>query len=154
MNKLFRILPITLVLFSISVIAQAQNAWIGDYTFEEDGGKNAGGSAIFISHELKVFEGDGGALVARLQSNGYQTSSDLVCTTKLAGEKLVIYFESYGEDNMFEPYKPGDLLFTLERKIEKGKAVVLTHWGKFTPSIPRNSKSGKVYFQRAATGQN
>jgi hypothetical protein len=33
----------------------------------------------------------------------------------------MIYFQSYGEDNMFEPYNPGDLLFTLERKAGKAK---------------------------------
>ena len=147
MIKLFRILLIALVLLSVSSIALGQNAWIGDYTFDEDGGKNAGGATIFISHELRVFESDG-ALKAMLQSKGYQTSVDVVGTGKVAGDKLVIYFESYGEDNMFETYSPGDLLFTLERKTEKGKAVVLTHWGKFTASIPRYSKSGKVYFQK------
>ena len=40
------------------------------------------------------------------------------------------------------------VLLTLERKTEKGKTVLLTHWGKFTPVIPRNEKSGKVYFER------
>jgi hypothetical protein len=50
---------------------------------------------------------------------------------------------------MFEPYKPGDLLLTLERKEEKGKSTVLTYWGKFAPAIPGNQKSGKVYFERS-----
>ncbi|MEP6704288.1 MAG: DUF5991 domain-containing protein, partial [Acidobacteriota bacterium] len=75
----------------------------------------------------------------------------LVCSTKLEGAKLLIYFQSYGEDNMFEPYKEGDLLLTLERKPEKGKNVVLTNWGKFTPAIPRNAKSGKVYFEKVTS---
>lgn len=150
MIKLSRILPIALVLFSVSAVALGQQAWIGDYIFDEDGGKNAGGTTIFISHELKIFESDG-ALKVMLQSNGYQTSIDIVGSAKLSGEKLMIHFESYGESNMFEPYKPGDLLLTLERKTEKGRSIVLTHWGRFTPIIPRNSRSGKVYFQRAAT---
>ena len=136
-------------LLSLSIHASAQNDWKGTYSFDENGGKNAGGTTIFISHELSVFDGDAG-LAARLQSNGYQTSSDLICTAKVEGSKLLIYFQSYGEDNMFELYKPGDLLFTLERKLEKGKPIVLTYWGKFTPAIPGNQKSGKVYFQRSA----
>jgi hypothetical protein len=147
MMKLFRILPIAVVVFSVSAIALGQEDWVGLYTFDEDGGKNAGGSAIFISHELNIFA-DAGKLVATLQSNGYQTSTDLICSAKAEGPKLMLYFQSYGENNMFEPYKPGDHLLTLERKTEKGKNVVVTQWVKFTPAIPNYQKPGKVYFSK------
>lgn len=140
---------IVLGLLVFSMHANAQNDWKGLYSFDENGGKNAGGTTIFISHELNIFDG-GDGLAATLQSNGYQTSSDLICSVKTAGPKLMIYFESYGENNMFEPYKPGDLLLTLERRAEKGKPVILTYWGKFTPAIPKNEKTGKIYFQRSA----
>jgi hypothetical protein len=136
---------IGLLVFSLH--ANAQNDWKGTYSFDENGGKNAGGVVIFISHELSIFDGDDG-LAARLQSNGYQTSADLICSVKIEGAKLLVFFQSYGEDNMFEPYKPGDLLFTLERKDEKGKTAVVTYWGKFTPAIPKYTKSGKVYFEK------
>ena len=137
-------------LLVLSIHANAQNDWKGTYLFEEDGGKNAGGSAIFITHELSIFDsGDG--LAATFRSNGYQTSTDLICSVKMQGAKVMIHFESYGEDNMFEPYKAGDLLLTLERKTEKVKTTILTHWGKFTPAIPKNAKTGKVYFERTAT---
>ena len=144
----FALIAVSLLVFSIH--ASAQNDWKGTYLFEEDGGKNAGGSAIFISHELSIFD-NGDGLAAAFRSNGYQTSTDLICSVKIHGPKIMIHFESYGEDNMFEPYKAGDLLLTLERKIEKGKTTILTHWGKFTPAIPKNAKSGKVYFERTAT---
>ena len=140
---------ILLGLLFFSLHAQAQGDWIGSYLFEEDGGKNAGGSAVFITHELNVFDG-GDGLAATLESNGYQTSTNLICMARTAGAKLMVYFQSYGEDNMFEPYAAGDLLFTLERKVEKGKTITLTHWGKFTPAIPKNAKTGKVYFERTA----
>jgi hypothetical protein len=39
---------------------------------------------------------------------------------------------------------------TLERKTVKGKPVILTYWGKFTPAIEKNGKSGNVYFEKAA----
>ena len=143
----FVFVVIGLLLFSMPISAQTD--WIGSYSFSENGGKNAGGTAIFIEHELEVFDG-GDGIVARLRSNGYQTSTDLICSVKADGPRLTISFQSYGEDNMFEPYKPGDLLLTLERKTEKGKGMILTHWGKFTPAIPRNSKSGKVYFEKSA----
>lgn len=142
-----RILQIVVVLISTATAISAQSNWNGNYTFDENGGKNASGIAILISHELSVFDDGDGALAARLESNGFQTSEDLVCSAKVVGSKLFIYFQSYGENNMFEPYKVGDLLFTLERKTEK---LILTHWGKYTASIPRNEKSGKVYFERTA----
>ena len=147
MTKIIRILHIGAVVLAVSIVAGAQADWKGSYYFGENGGKNAGGIAMLISHELEIFDsGDG--LAARLESNGYQTSADLVCTAKMQGTKLLIYFASYGENNMFEPYTAGDLLMTLERKTEKGKPVIITHWGKFTPAISKNEKSGKVYFEK------
>lgn len=131
--------------FMLAPVSLAQSDWVGTYTFDEDGGKNAGGTVIFIAHELVVMETDDG-LRATLQSNGYQTSKDLICTAKVKGSKLEIYFESYGENNIFETYSPGDLLLTLEKKTLKGKTELLTWWGKFTPVVPEKPKSGKVFF--------
>lgn len=141
--KTTRIVQIVAALFFMTVVVGAQTDWKGSYAFHENGGRTAGGTAILISHELSIFDG-GDGLAASIESNGYQTSTDLVCTAKVEGAKLMIYFQNYGENNMFEPYQPGDLLLTLERK---GKSIV-THWGKFTPAIEKNGKSGKVYFQK------
>jgi hypothetical protein len=142
-----RIILVLLVALSFCGSAIAQSTWVGSYEFDEDGGKTAGGSQIFIVHQLDILESDDG-LIAMIESNGYQTSVDLVGTTKLEGNKLLIYFQSYGENNMFEPYKPGDLLFTLERKVNKEKTEILTTWDKFQPAVPKNEKSGKVYFRK------
>jgi len=143
-SKIFvSILFITLLTFA----ANAQKEWLGSYIFDEDGGKTAGGTAIFVSHQIDVVETDDG-LVATIQSNGYQTSKDLTCTTKIQGGKLLLYFQNYGENNVFEPYEEGDLLLTLERKSVKGKTEILTFWGKFTPIVPKNEKTGKVYFRK------
>lgn len=124
--------------------ANAQNsAWTGIYEFSEDGGKTAGGTPIQIFHLIDVRESADG-LMAAVKSNGFQTSADLICTTKTENNKLLIYFAGYGEDNIFENFKEGDLLLTLEQKDGK----ILTHWGKFQPSIEKNNKSGKVYFRK------
>lgn len=128
--------------------AFAQAEWAGVYSFDEDGGKNAGGTAIFIVHELIVMETDDG-LRATLKSNGYQTSRDLNCTAKVRRNKLDIYFDSYGDDNVFEPYSRGDLMLTLEKKATGGRTEILTWWGKFTPIIPDKPKTGKVFFSRS-----
>ena len=140
---------VSLVLaFVISTASFGQSEWVGTYTYDEDGGKNAGGTPIFIVHEITVLQTDDG-LRATLQSNGYQTSKDLICTAKVKASKLEVYFESYGENNIFETYSPGDLLLTLENKTAKGKSELLTWWGKFTPIIPEKPKTGKVFFTRS-----
>lgn len=146
MKKALSLLVLTL---AFATLAVAQSEWVGMYTAEEDGGKNAG-TAIFITHELNVIDADDG-LIATLKSNGYQTSKDIVCKAKVNGKKLELYFESYGEDNVFESYKPGDLLLTLETKVVKGKQQLLTNWGKFTPIIPEKPKSGIVFFVKSDT---
>ena len=143
-----KFLFIAICLLALTSAVSAQASWKGSYEFLENGGKNAGGAAILITHELEIFDG-GDGLAASLKSNGYQTSSDFICTAKAEGSRVMIYFQSYGEDNMFEPYAQGDLLFTLEKKAQGGKTVILTHWGKFTPAIPKNAKSGKVYFEKS-----
>ena len=132
----------------LSFAANAQKEWLGSYSFDEDGGKNADDVAIFISHQIDVNESDDGLIVS-IQSNGYQTSKDLICTAKAQGAKLLIYFDSYGENNIFEPYEKGDLLLTLEQKSVKGKTEILTFWGKFQPIVPKNEKTGKVYFRKS-----
>jgi hypothetical protein len=148
MKNLSKIFVSSVLILLFCLAANAQKEWLGSYIFEEDGGKNAGGSAIFVAHRIDINESDDG-LLAMIQSNGYQTSKDLICTTKIDGAKLLIYFDSYGENNLFEPYEKGDLLLTLERKTVKGKTEILTFWGKFQPVVPKNEKTGKVYFQQS-----
>ncbi len=148
MKNLSKIFVSILFLLVFCWPANAQKEWLGSYSFDEDGGKNAGGATIFIAHQIDIKEAEDG-LIALIQSNGYQTSKDLICTTKIEGAKLLIYFDSYGENNLFEPYEKGDLLLTLERKTVKGKTEILTFWGKFQPVVPKNEKTGKVYFQKS-----
>ena len=119
--------------------------WEGLYIFEENGGVTAGGSPITIFHELNIYQSDDG-LRANLKSNGYQTQFDLNCTVKITQKRLDLFFESYGDDNLFEIFKPGDLLLSLEYKFIGGKEKLLTTWQKFKPIVPGNEKSGRVYF--------
>jgi hypothetical protein len=148
MKKFAGILAVFTFILSICIAANAQNAWVGSYEFDEDGGKNAGGAVIFVSHQLEIKETADNVLMATLRSNGYQTSKDLICVAKVEGNKLLIYFESYGDDNVLEPYEPGDLLLTLEKQTLPGKTEILTSWNKFQPIVPKNEKSGRVYFKK------
>ena len=132
----------------LGAVAFGQSPWAGVYEFGEDGGRNAGGSRIFISHQLEIMDG-GDGLTATIQANGYQTSKDLLCTAKAEGTKLMIYFDSYGENNVFESYEKGDLLLTLEWKKLRGKDVIVTNWGKYTSITEENPVSGKVRFVKS-----
>jgi hypothetical protein len=134
-----------LLIMSLSAVISAQDRWTGIYEFDEDGGKTAGGTRVTVHHEIRILD-SGEGLIAMIKSQGYQTSRDLVCTAKIEGSKLKIYLGDYGEDNVFETYQRGELLLTLERKAEKGKTMLLTHWGAFKPIVPSNERSGRVYF--------
>ena len=144
MQFAFRTIAALAFAFIFSAAVFAQSPWIGIYEFVEDGGKNAGGTTIVVSHELQIMDSDKG-LVATIKSNGYQTSVDILCLVKVEGNKATLFFEGYGDDNMFESYTKGQLILSLE---DKGKSTLLTHWGKFKPIVPKNEKNGKVYFVR------
>ena len=131
----------------LTTAVHSQSPWIGKYEFTENGGKNAGGTAIMVTHNLEILNSDDG-LVATLESNGYQTSKDLLCVVKVQGSKALFYFEGYGDNNVFESYTKGQLMLTLERKAEKGKTTLLTYWNEFKPIVPKNEKNGKVYFAK------
>lgn len=137
-------LAVVVCFFHYTVAAES---WEGTYVFDEDGGKTFGGTRILVSHELTLTESDDG-YYATLKSNGYQTARDLIGHAKVAGNRLLIYFDSYGEENVFETFRPGDLLLTLERRNTPREEQILTFWGKFLPVVPKNEKTGRVYFVR------
>lgn len=134
---------IFIITLAVCFTANAQNDWTGIYEFNENGGKTSGGTPIQIYHTIEVRESADG-LMATIKSDGFQTSAHLICTTKTENNKLHFYFADYGEENLFENYKEGDLLLSLERKNDQ----ILTHWGKFQPKIESNNKSGKIYFKK------
>lgn len=148
MKKIAIVLFCTFFILSFSIPAQAQRSWNGTYEYGENGGKTAGGSVIFIQHDITV-DTDNGKLSAFISSQGYQTSKALNCTAQIVGNRLKIYFNSYGEGNMFEPYQKGDLLLTLERRRVRGRDTILTYWNKFEPSALSKWKNGRIYFRKS-----
>ncbi|MEK7723920.1 MAG: DUF5991 domain-containing protein [Acidobacteriota bacterium] len=145
MNKL-----LILLMLSVAFVftANAQTAkFVGTYEFSEDGGKTAGGTAIYVGHDLNI-KADG---TATLTANGYQTSKDIIAKTKMVGTKLQLIFDKYNAEgfNTFESYKGGELLFTLEWKTVKGKKVLWTTFGKYEPAAIGFKKTGGVYFKKS-----
>ncbi len=139
----FKSFAVIIFAILLSGSAFAQERWVGHYTFEENGGKTAGGSAIIVSHDVEIIDTDDG-LIAEIKANGFQTSRDLTAKVKIEGQKALFYFESYGEDNILSTFKEGELLFTLERKNNQ----LLTTWGAYTDVTGKFAKPGKVYFEK------
>lgn len=119
--------------------------WKGNYSYTEDGGRNAGGAAIIVTHEIAVTR-EGAQYKAEITANGYQTQVQIHALGTAAGNKLQLRFERDGEGQMFKGrYKPGALLLELERG--SGQRI-LTHWGAYTPATRERFRNPGVYFKR------
>lgn len=126
-------------------------AWVGNYLYVEDAGKNAGGSAMIIERKIKVEKKRAGVAVS-IESEGYQTDEKLVCDTTFDGGKMTLLFRSYPNGKLtndydVQVYKKGAKLLSLQRTTANGRNKILTFWGEFKPNDER-LKSGKVYFER------
>jgi hypothetical protein len=142
-----RLLLLLLALIAPAGHAASEQAWTGNYTYTESGGRTAGGTGIVVTHELAIHE-DGGRLRADLTANGYQTGVELFATAEIVGSRLVIRFERDGEGQVFKGrHKPGDVLLELERKTPR---QLLTHWRAYTPATRERFANPGVYFRRDA----
>ena len=126
--------------------AQNSTSWEGTYAFQEGGGRSAGGTGMFAEHTIRLYR-QGGELLADIDAAGFQISRSLRCSSKVEGEKISLYFESYREDNITEPYRRGQLLLTLRHSSSGGRSRILTYWGAFRPAL-RAARSGRVYFTK------
>jgi hypothetical protein len=113
--------------------------WQGDYAFAEVGGKDTG---MVIQYSLKIYRANK-KLLADIDADGFQTQLRITCSSKIAGNRIHIYFKNYRETNLFEIYKPGERLLSLERK--RGK--ILTYWHALKPQLMAY-RNGRVYFER------
>ncbi len=123
---------LALGMLSATTVAQAAPSWSGKYEYGEDGGSTAGGTRIFITHDLHIWKGKNG-FEARVESNGYQTYNDFICTAKASGNKLNIYFVKATMKEMYFGGKKGDLMFSLERTKTHGPRGLITVWNKYAP---------------------
>ena len=125
------------------------DSWVGEYSFGESGGRTAGGTVIYVVHQLKVEREGGGGLRARFESNGYQTYAAFECEARVEAGRLKIFFTRHADENVFlrGDYERGDHLFTLARSGRGRRARLLTYFGKFRPQF-RRPRQGGVYFTK------
>lgn len=122
--------------------------WAGQYTFEESAKNVTGDGAQTWNYVIDIKEKDANTLVADIQVDGFQTMTRIEASVKASEKNAEVIFEKYGKDNMFELYKKGDRLFTIEAN-EKGELI--TNWDKMKPNVIENQKSGKVMFKKIAS---
>lgn len=127
-------------------ISSDRAAWEGTYTFQEGGGRTAGDTGMFVEHTVRVYRRDE-KLIADVDAAGFQVSVSLRCVAKAEGRRLNLYFESYREDNITEPYRRGQLLLSLGRSTSRGRTRILTYWAAYRPAF-QTAKSGQVYFRK------
>jgi uncharacterized protein DUF5991 len=121
--------------------AEADLTWEGTFLFQEGGGRGS-----FVEHTIKVYR-QGSDLIADLDAAGFQTAVSLRCDAKVEGAKLNLYFRSYREENVGEPYRKGQLLLTLEKAGSGRRSRLLTDWGAYRP-VFRRPKGAGVYFKK------
>jgi len=130
---------------SASTHAEARDAWACAYSYTENGGPNAGGAAMLVTHEISVTR-EGGAYRAEITANGYQTQVQIHALGSVVGNRLLLRFERDGEEQMFKGrYQPDALLLELERPVRGG---LLTHWRAYTPVTSERFPNPGTYFKR------
>jgi hypothetical protein len=135
----------TILVLGLGAARAEAPEWAGHYSYTEDGGKTAGGSAIIVTHEIAVTR-EGGGYKAEITANGYQTQVQIFALATVSGNKLQLRFEKDGDEQMFKGrYQPGALLLELERG---GGKRILTHWGAYTPATRERFRNPGVYFKR------
>ncbi len=126
--------------------APGHATWEGTYKFNESGGRTAAATSTTVEHTIVVYR-RGGELVADVDAAGFQTSVSLTCDVKVEGDRISFYFRSYREDNVLASYRRGQLLFSLERTIVRGRPRLLTYWGAYRPGLG-GGRSGRVYLRK------
>lgn len=128
--------------------SDANNKWIGKYSFDESAKNVTGDGAQTWGYVITVKENSDKSLSAEINVDGFQTSTRIAADVKSTDKAAEFVFNKYLPDNMFEPYKKGDKLFTMEMN-DKGE--IITNWDKMKPNVIENQKSGKVMFKRMAS---
>lgn len=119
--------------------------WIGQYAFDESAPGVTGKSSQSWGYVINISQQNDTLLLAEIQVDGYQTMTRLEADVKATGNLAELYFMKYGKDNVFELYKKGEKLLSLELN---DKNEILTNWGKMKPNLPANQKNGKVLFRK------
>jgi len=116
--------------------------WVGVYNFSEFVPPDQNMFYRFvIKRELDYF-------YAIIHIDGFQTLTRAKATVLGDQRKIDLVFDSYLPENIFYPYKEGDVLLSLE----KSGGKLITHWGVVKSIVYNNPKTGE-YFQELKNNQ-
>lgn len=111
--------------------------WCGTYVFDGAAGRTAGGSPIAYHYTLSVRR-PGAAPGCTLQLVGFQQDESLRCSSAGDPHALKVAFVSYAGGSLtnaygVQVYRPGDVLFTLDRARHDGQPALRTTWHALHP---------------------
>lgn len=91
-------------------------------------------------YSIDIYREDGNCY-AKIGIDGFQTLVRLLA--KVSGDlySIQLAFLKYLPDNVFEPYKTGDILLGFEKESSK----LITNWGEIQPLIIENGKPGEYF---------
>lgn len=124
---------------------EINKTWIGQYAFDESAPNASGSGAQSWSYVVTVSLKENNVLSAFIQVDGFQTLTRVEAEVKSTEKKADFIFNKYEAENIFEPFKKGDKLFSLELN---DKNELITNWDKMKPNVIDNQKSGKVMFKK------
>jgi Family of unknown function (DUF5991) len=124
---------------------EVNKRWIGQYSFDESAPGVTGESSQSWGYVINISQLNDTLLLAELQVDGYQTMTRLEAEVKATPKSAELYFMKYGKENIFEQYRKGEKLLSLELS---DKNEILTNWEKMKPNLPANQKSGRVMFKK------
>jgi hypothetical protein len=138
------------VLAQEPVYAQANTqarAWDGTYTYAHREGKTAGGSAIAL--EYTVMLASPPTPHCSISINGFQTSEDILCTTRIDEKGVTLLFKEYATGkttNQYDVavYKVGAPLLALSRDT-KGQPI--TTWHALVSKEDKPRPAGKYFLK-------
>jgi hypothetical protein len=124
------------------------NKWIGKYSFDESAKNVTGEGSQTWAYVITVKENADKTLTAEINVDGFQTSTRIEADVKAGDKTADFIFSKYLPENMFELYKKGDRLFTLEIN---DKNEMITNWDKMKANVISNQKSGKIMFKKMSS---
>lgn len=124
------------------------NKWAGTYTFEESAKNVTGDGAQSWNYVITVKPREDKSLMAEIQIDGFQTMTRIEADVKADDKKAEFLFSKYLPENMFELYKKGDRLFSLEVNT---KNEFVTNWDKMKAFVVDNQKNGMIMFKKLSS---
>ena len=77
----------------------------------------------------------------KLATTGFKHYRDYWQRFQVTYIRIKLEFLKYLPDNMFEPYKVGDILLSFKKEGSK----LITNWGEIQPLIIENGKAGEYF---------